>query len=70
MASPQVQAVRRWIMTGSVTAITAAGTIYGAGLKTDQDVKKVCPHRFCSLSCRQTSIRLRLTSSRLRCETL
>jgi len=40
MASPQVQAVRRWIMTGSVAAITAAGTIYGAGLKTDQDVKK------------------------------
>ncbi|KAG9205201.1 hypothetical protein G6514_008778 [Epicoccum nigrum] len=40
MASPQVQAVRRWIMTGSVAAITVVGTIYGAGLKTDQEVKR------------------------------
>lgn len=40
MAIPQAQAVRRWVMTGAVTAITVAGTIYGAGLKTDQEVKK------------------------------
>ena len=41
MATPQVQAVRRWIMTGAVAAITVTGTIYGAGLKSDQDVKRV-----------------------------
>ncbi|KAL1600111.1 hypothetical protein SLS59_006185 [Nothophoma quercina] len=40
MATPQVQAVRRWIMTGAVAAITVTGTIYGAGLKSDQDVKR------------------------------
>ncbi|KAJ8108687.1 hypothetical protein OPT61_g7998 [Boeremia exigua] len=40
MATPQTQAVRRWIMTGAVTAITVTGTLYGAGLKTDQEVKK------------------------------
>lgn len=41
MATPQVQAVRRWIMTGAVAAITVTGTLYGAGLKTDQEVKQV-----------------------------
>jgi cell division protein FtsX len=40
MATPQVQAVRRWIMTGAVAAITVTGTLYGAGLKTDQEVKQ------------------------------
>jgi hypothetical protein len=35
------QAVRRWIMTGAVAATTIAGTIYGAGLKGEQDVKQV-----------------------------
>jgi hypothetical protein len=44
MATPQVQAVRRWIMTGAVAAITVTGTLYGAGLKTDQEVKQVCPY--------------------------
>lgn len=40
MSSTQ-QAVRRWILTGAVAAITVTGTIYGAGLKESQDVKKV-----------------------------
>ncbi|KAH6618778.1 hypothetical protein C7974DRAFT_416128 [Boeremia exigua] len=40
MATPQAQAVRRWIMTGAVASITVAGTIYGAGLKSDQELKK------------------------------
>ena len=35
------QAVRRWILTGAVAAITITGTIYGAGLKGDQEVKQV-----------------------------
>ncbi|KAF1358951.1 hypothetical protein EJ07DRAFT_122224 [Lizonia empirigonia] len=39
MATPQVQAVRRWIMTGAVAAITVTGTIYGAGLKSDRELK-------------------------------
>ncbi|KAH7398758.1 hypothetical protein DE146DRAFT_755750 [Phaeosphaeria sp. MPI-PUGE-AT-0046c] len=39
-AATTTQAVRRWIMTGSVTAITVAGTFYGATLKEDQEVKK------------------------------
>jgi uncharacterized membrane protein YoaK (UPF0700 family) len=35
------QAVRRWIMTGSVAAVTITGTIYGATLKEDLGAKKV-----------------------------
>jgi hypothetical protein len=42
MATPQV--VRRWIMTGAVAAVTITGTIYGATLKDDTEVKKVCWH--------------------------
>ncbi|KZM18680.1 uncharacterized protein EKO05_0006476 [Ascochyta rabiei] len=38
MATPQAQAVRRWILTGAVAAITVTGTIYGAGLKSDREV--------------------------------
>ncbi|KAF2830050.1 hypothetical protein CC86DRAFT_285279 [Ophiobolus disseminans] len=34
------QAVRRWIMTGAVAAVTMTGTFYGATLKSDQDVQK------------------------------
>lgn len=41
MATPQAQAVRRWIMTGAVAAITISGSIYGAGLKADREVKQV-----------------------------
>ena len=29
-------------MTGAVAAITITGTMYGAGLKGQQDVKQVC----------------------------
>ncbi|KNG50220.1 hypothetical protein DDE82_006426 [Stemphylium lycopersici] len=35
-----LQSVRRWIMTGAVAAITMTGTIYGAGLKGQQEVKQ------------------------------
>ncbi|KAH7090350.1 hypothetical protein FB567DRAFT_589750 [Paraphoma chrysanthemicola] len=38
MATPQ--AVRRYIMTGAVAAVTITGTIYGATLKSEQDVKQ------------------------------
>ncbi|KAL5116043.1 hypothetical protein ACEQ8H_006054 [Pleosporales sp. CAS-2024a] len=34
------QAVRRWIMTGAVAAVTITGSIYGATLKGDMDVVK------------------------------
>ena len=36
-----LQTVRRFIMTGAVAAITITGTIYGAGLKGEQEVKQV-----------------------------
>lgn len=39
MVSPQ--AVRRFIMTASITIITASGAIYGAGLKSDQELNQV-----------------------------
>ncbi|KAL4924032.1 uncharacterized protein BDV17DRAFT_295845 [Aspergillus undulatus] len=32
------QKVKRLVLTGAVTAITIAGTLYGAGLKTEQEV--------------------------------
>ncbi|KAF7672012.1 hypothetical protein GT037_009911 [Alternaria burnsii] len=35
-----LQTVRRWIMTGAVAAVTITGTIYGAGLKGQQEVKQ------------------------------
>jgi hypothetical protein len=35
-----LQTVRRFIMTGAVAAITITGTIYGAGLKGEQEVKQ------------------------------
>ncbi|GAB7352569.1 hypothetical protein MBLNU459_g2953t1 [Dothideomycetes sp. NU459] len=39
--SPLAQAVRRWVLTGSVAAVTATGAWYGAGLKTKQEYKQV-----------------------------
>jgi hypothetical protein len=42
MATPQ--AVRRWILTGAVAAITMTGTIYGATLKGDREVVRVRQH--------------------------
>lgn len=41
MSTPQAQTVRRWVMTGSVAAITATGALYGAGLKTRREHKEV-----------------------------
>lgn len=40
-AMATTQAVRRWIMTGAVAAVTITGTIYGAGLKGEQEIKQV-----------------------------
>jgi hypothetical protein len=37
----QQQKIRRFVMTGAVFAITATGAWYGAGLKTQQEFKKV-----------------------------
>ncbi|RFU30663.1 hypothetical protein B7463_g5677, partial [Scytalidium lignicola] len=39
MATSQ-QTIRRWVMTGSVAAITATGVWYGAGLKMQQEAKQ------------------------------
>ena len=38
--------IKKLVLTGAVTAITIAGTLYGAGLKTEQEVKQVSrtPH--------------------------
>lgn len=33
--------VKRLVMTGAVTAITIAGTLYGAGIKTEKEVTQV-----------------------------
>lgn len=37
----QQTAIRRAVLTGAVASITAVGAIYGAGLKSRQDYKKV-----------------------------
>lgn len=37
----QQQIIRRWVMTGAVTAITVTGALYGAGLKSRQELKQV-----------------------------
>ncbi|KAF2658446.1 hypothetical protein K491DRAFT_593143 [Lophiostoma macrostomum CBS 122681] len=34
------QTVRRWILTGSITAIAATGAIYGAGLRSRQQYEE------------------------------
>ncbi|KAK3057246.1 hypothetical protein LTR09_002285 [Extremus antarcticus] len=39
MSSLTPQALRRYIWTGAITAITATGALYGAGLKTRQEHK-------------------------------
>lgn len=41
MAEAARQTVRRWVMTVGVSAVVIAGTISGARLKDEQDVKKV-----------------------------
>ncbi|KAL2003545.1 hypothetical protein VTN02DRAFT_3435 [Thermoascus thermophilus] len=42
---PSVQTVRRVILTAAVTTTTIAGTLYGAGLKTEQEVKQTSQKR-------------------------
>ncbi|KAM0709417.1 hypothetical protein Q7P35_003455 [Cladosporium inversicolor] len=37
MSGPSTASVRRVVLTGAVAAITATGTWYGAGLKTQQE---------------------------------
>ncbi|KAM0712393.1 hypothetical protein Q7P37_011489 [Cladosporium fusiforme] len=37
MSAPSTNKVRRFVLTGAVAAITATGTWYGAGLKTQQE---------------------------------
>lgn len=39
MLSPQN--VRRLVLTAAVTSITIAGTLYGAGLKTNEEIAEV-----------------------------
>ena len=41
MSGPSTAKVRRIVLTGAVAAITATGTWYGAGLKTQQERKQV-----------------------------
>jgi hypothetical protein len=43
MSAPEVlrQTTRRWVMTGAVAAVAITGSIYGAGLKSRQELKQV-----------------------------
>ncbi|KAL3473493.1 hypothetical protein BJX99DRAFT_261280 [Aspergillus californicus] len=51
------QKVKRMVLTGAVTAVTIAGTLYGAGLKTNQEVsQKVKKSREITLDERITSL--------------
>lgn len=38
---PSPQNVRRLVLTAAVTSITIAGTLYGAGLKTKEEISEV-----------------------------
>jgi hypothetical protein len=42
MSGPQFANFRRFVLTGSIAAVTATGAWYGAGLKMKQDIKQVC----------------------------
>jgi hypothetical protein len=46
MSGPSTASIRRIVLTGSIAAITATGTWYGAGLKTQQERNQV---RHCGL---------------------
>ncbi|PWY83458.1 hypothetical protein BO70DRAFT_395900 [Aspergillus heteromorphus CBS 117.55] len=35
---PSPQTIKRFALTGAVVSITVAGTLYGAGIKTDQQI--------------------------------
>jgi len=52
---PAPQNVRRWIMTLSISAITFTGAIYGAGLKTKQELHGVSFYSFSQESCNYRS---------------
>jgi hypothetical protein len=41
MSGPSTASIRRIVLTGSIAAITATGTWYGAGLKTQQERNQV-----------------------------
>lgn len=41
MTTPQFATFRRFVLTGSIAAVTATGAWYGAGLKMKQDIKQV-----------------------------
>jgi hypothetical protein len=41
MSGPQFANFRRFVLTGSIAAVTATGAWYGAGLKMKQDIKQV-----------------------------
>ncbi|THY56723.1 hypothetical protein D6C97_05000 [Aureobasidium pullulans] len=40
MSTPQFATFRRFVLTGSIAAVTATGAWYGAGLKMKQDIKQ------------------------------
>jgi hypothetical protein len=46
--SAQQQTIRRFVWTGAIASVTATGAWYGAGLKTQKEIKEVNP-----LSCSQ-----------------
>lgn len=42
-STASTQKFKRLVLTAAVTTITIAGTLYGAGLKTEQEAKQVRP---------------------------
>lgn len=44
MASPQN--IRRAVLAAAVTSVTIAGTLYGAGLKTNEEIVEVSSNAF------------------------
>lgn len=44
MASPQN--IRRAVLAAAVTSVTIAGTLYGAGLKTNEEIVEVSSNTF------------------------
>jgi hypothetical protein len=50
MSGPQFANFRRFVLTGSIAAVTATGAWYGAGLKMKQDIKQVYSFPSSSLS--------------------
>lgn len=50
MSAPSTASVRRIVLTGAVAAITATGTWYGAGLKTQQERSQVGGNTYTDLN--------------------